>query len=71
MGFSLEVTGVRSQRYNKCRDEVARALLAEIKKWVEGKLALPETAPKKPCRAHVYFDLTRETDGIAQLSEWD
>jgi hypothetical protein len=69
--FWLEVTGVRSKRFQERREEVARELLAEITKWVEGKIALTVTAPKKPCRAHISFVLTPEADEIARLSEWD
>ncbi|RYG68776.1 hypothetical protein EON80_10990 [bacterium] len=68
--YSLEVSGVRSKRYQERRDEIAHALLAEITNWVASKSALPDMAPKKPCRAHAYFDLTRD-DGIAELSEPD
>ena len=69
--FNLEVNGLRSERYEERREEVAQALLSQIKKWVDEKLILPETAPKKPCRAHIYFDLTRKPEDIAELSEWN
>jgi len=69
--FHLEVKGLRPERYQERREEIAQALLRQIKNWTNEKLALPDTAPKKSCRAHMYFDLTRKPEEIAELSEWD
>lgn len=69
--FTLTIDGLRPEHYQERREEIAQALLAQIKKWVDGKLALPETAPKKPCRAQMSFDLTKKPEEIAELSEWN
>lgn len=69
--FTLKVDGLRPEHYEERREEIAQALLKEIEKWVQGKLALPETAPKKLCRAHIYFDLTKGPQDIVELSEWN
>ncbi len=69
--FKLEVNGLRPERYEGRREEIAQALLSQIKKWTNAKLVLSETAPKKPCRAHISFDLTKKPDDIADLSEWN
>ncbi|HEY0075912.1 MAG TPA: hypothetical protein VGB77_17550 [Abditibacteriaceae bacterium] len=68
--FRLEVNGLRPEHYQERREEIAQAILTQIKKWVDEKLALPETAPKKPCRAHIYFNLTKKPKDIVKLSEW-
>ena len=68
--FTLEVNGLRPQSYAERRAEVSCAVINQIKRWAEGKLALSELAPKKSCRAHLYFDLTAEAESIATLTEW-
>ena len=68
--FSLKISGLRVEHFQERREEIAQALLAQIRKWADAKLALPKTAPKKPCRAHAYFDLTEAPGKIAVLSEW-
>jgi hypothetical protein len=68
--FNLQVSGVRLERYEERRPEVAQALLSQIEKWVQSKLALSETAPKKPCRAIISFDLREKPEGMSKLSEW-
>ncbi len=68
--FSLKIGGLKPEYFRERRAEIAQALLAQIRKWAEEKLALPETAPKKPCRAHASFDLTKAPNKIAELSEW-
>lgn len=69
--FKLEVNGLRPERYEGRREEIAQALFSQIEKWTDKKLALSATAPKKPCRAHVSFDLKRKPEDIAKLSEWN
>lgn len=69
--FRLKVNGLRPESYEERREEIAQAILTQLRKWVGGKLALPETAPKKPCRAHVHFDLTRKPEDIVKLLEWN
>lgn len=68
--FTLRVSGLRTERFKGRREEVAQAVLEQIRTWVDGKLALPETAPKKLCRANLYFDLTKKPRDIAKLTEW-
>lgn len=68
--FRLQVDGLRTERYEERREEIAQKILAQIKNWVDKKTSSSDTASKKLCRAHVYFDLTRSSDDIAKLSEW-
>lgn len=67
--FELEVRGLKPERYQGRRAEIVRALSKEIAKWIGAKRALPHTAPHKPCRAMVSFDLTEKSEVTATLSE--
>ena len=68
--FKLEVRGLRVERYEERRAEIAQSLVAEIQRWTVEKLNLPKTAPNKPCRASIRFDLTQPPEQISELSEW-
>ena len=65
--FTMEIRGVKHERYEERREEISQALLSIIQNWVRGKLALSETTPKKPSRATLSFNLTEKD--IVRLQE--
>lgn len=68
-GFEMEVRALKPERYQGRRAEIARALWREIAQWIGAKRTLPQTAPRKPCRAMVSFDLTEKPEVTVTLSE--
>lgn len=65
--FAVEISGLKHERYEERREEISTLLLAHITNWVACKLALSVTAPKKPSRASLNFNLTREE--IVEIKE--
>ena len=65
--FTVEISGLKHERYEERREEISQELFAHIENWVCSKLALSITAPKKPSRARLNFDLTRKE--IVEINE--
>jgi hypothetical protein len=58
--FSLEMNGLRSERYSNHREEIALSLANQIENWVGAKLRLPPTAPEKPTQLFLGYDTKKD-----------
>lgn len=55
--FSLLINCLKSEHVLPWKEDIPKRVLAEVKQWIEKKIALPITAPEKPTQLFLKYEI--------------